>query len=160
VSSDERRRILKNILRLRRAEEDAPESREIVAVRSDLERQLGGTVSRAAALRARDLAVDSGDAGGHRAAELRGLAYHRVIARRLDRPMIEAARHQIWQWEHEGRIEPARADRWAEVLRRPLAEVRELIISDTSAAAELRQASPFAGRLSEPERRRILELVG
>jgi hypothetical protein len=41
-------------------------------------------------------------------------------------------------------------------LRRPLAEIREAIAADDQRGRDLRQNSPFAGALSEPERRRIL----
>lgn len=231
MGPSERRRLFENVLRLRRAEREAPASRDIVAVRSDLERQLGETVSRslaaqllgvshtalnrwiesgdvpvvhtptgrravpvpallelyeavelergegkrrrhplepimararrrAASLSALDLVERDQLAQGHRRAELRGLAYHRAVASRLDRGMVADARHLIWQWSAEGKLDPVYAERWEELLSGSIAEIRQAIGEDSPAAAEQRQNSPFAGVLSEPERRRIIELVG
>jgi hypothetical protein len=57
----------------------------------------------------------------------------------------------------------ARSARYAEegekILARQLTGVREAIVEDSEKGRDLRQKSPFAGMLSEPERRRILEHV-
>jgi hypothetical protein len=50
-------------------------------------------------------------------------------------------------------------DRWETLLAQPVEEIRRVISADSEAAADLRQSSPFAGSLSEPERRRIVEIV-
>ena len=49
----------------------------------------------------------------HRRADRRSLAYHRAVAKRLRRPMVDAARRQIWQWQREGRIDDRYATRLA-----------------------------------------------
>jgi hypothetical protein len=226
---DHRRELFTNIARLRRAERGAPDSRDIVAVRTSLEAELGPTVSRrlAASLlglsptalgrwietgdipvvpnvtgrdevpvpalldlhdavndqraagtrrrhvlepvlserreRARRLDVAElvpptpGDATGHRRADIRGLAYHRALAPQLRRSSINDARHLIWQWREQGTIDPRHADRWERVLGQPIPEIRRIIGEDTDESRELRQTSPFAGMLSEPERRAIIE---
>jgi hypothetical protein len=41
----------------------------------------------------------------------------------------------------------------------PLPEVAKAISSDTARARELRQTSPFAGALTEQERRRLVQAV-
>jgi len=228
---DRRRHLLENIVRLRRAERELPPNRDLVAVRTALEEELGETVSLRLAARvlgvshtalrrwtdAGDLPVvfdrdgrsgvpvaalldlrdaveaerssgrrrrhvlepamdegrdgaerlDStdlvqvrrGDLDGHERAQLRGLAYHRALARRLRRPMVDDALRQIWKWRQQGAIDPRYADRWEELLRRPVREVRRAIVEDSEAAAALRQTSPFAGMLSEPERRKILQEI-
>jgi excisionase family DNA binding protein len=46
---------------------------------------------------------------------------------------------------------------WRQVLERGVDAVFEALTSRSSRAAELRQSSPFAGVLSEAERRRVLE---
>jgi hypothetical protein len=46
-----------------------------------------------------------------------------------------------------------------ELLAKPVHEVRKVISADNQLSGDLRQSSPFAGELSEPERRRILEAV-
>lgn len=102
---------------------------------------------------------DKGGPGGHRRPELRSLAYHRALARRLRRPMIDDALRQIWRWREQGAIDPRYAERWEKILRRPVADVRQAIGEDSAAAAALRQTSPFAGMLTEAERRKILREI-
>jgi hypothetical protein len=100
---------------------------------------------------------DSGEMHGHRRVELRSLAYHRALARRLRRPMIDQARHVIWKWRGQGKIDGAYADQWEDLLAQPLPEIQRVLGADTQVARDLRQSSPFAGMLSEPERRKILQ---
>jgi hypothetical protein len=226
---DRRKQLFENIVRLRRAARATPSSRDIIAVRSTLEAELGPTVSRrlaasllgvshtalarwikagdiptvhttsgrdevpvatlldlyeaveherAAGRRSRhvleptmterrdraerlstaDLVGDDlGKMDGHRRAELRSLAYHRALARSLSRPMIDQARHVLWSWRDQGRIDPRYADQWEALLDRPLPEIRRVLSQDTEVTRDLRQNSPLAGMLSEPERRKILQ---
>jgi hypothetical protein len=96
---------------------------------------------------------------GHQRAELRSLAYHRAVARKLDERMLDRARTRLSRWETEGRIDPHWAARWHELLARPTPEIADLIASESGEAADLRQTSPFAGSLTERERREILNAV-
>jgi hypothetical protein len=89
----------------------------------------------------------------------RGLAYHRTVARRLRRPMVEEARHTLFSLRQSGLIAARYADRWEEILGRTVPEIRRALVEETQEADDLRQNSPFAGTLSEPERRRIIESV-
>jgi hypothetical protein len=100
---------------------------------------------------------DSGDP--HRKAEMRGLAYHRALAPQLRRPTIEAAARKLERWKQEGRIDPRHAEAWEETFDLPMAEIRKVIAADDERGRDLRQNSPLAGLLSEPERRKILEKV-
>src|ERR1044072_2817010 len=102
----------------------------------------------------RGLEIDE-DTDPHRRSELRGLAYHRALAPRLRRPMIDEAARKISRWQEEGRIDPRYAEKWRQVLAKPVPEIRRLISTDDTRGNDLRQNSPFAGLLSEPERRRI-----
>lgn len=97
---------------------------------------------------------------GHRKAETRSLAYHRALAKRLRRPMVDEAAQKIWQWRRDGRIDPRYADEWEQILQMPIAQIRAVISEDCQRANDLRQNSPFAGMLSEPERRRIVSALG
>ncbi len=223
--------LFESIVRLRRAGREMPANRDIVAVRSTLEADLGETVSvrlaarllgvshtaltrwvksgdlpvvysvagreeiplatlldlheavergrklgerrrhvleptmsearaRAEAIRVQDLFPgDSLDTTGHGRAELRSLAYHRALARRLSRPMIADALHTLWTWRDQGKIDSRYADGWEDVLGKPVDEVRRIIGHDGGAARDLRQNSPFAGMLSEAERRKILQEI-
>lgn len=92
----------------------------------------------------------------HRRADRRSLAYHRAVAKRLRRPMVDAARRQVWQWQREGRIDDRYATGWLDILNRPVPEVRRALSADTRRMRDLRQSSPFAGTLTEAERRKIL----
>ncbi len=97
---------------------------------------------------------------GHRQAQLRGLAYHRALATRLTARMVSDARQVLSGWELEGRIDPVYANLWRELLSGPVAEVRRLLGADTEQMADLRQNSPFAGMLTERERRAVLAGAG
>ena len=94
--------------------------------------------------------------GGHREAQLRSLAYHRALAKRLTARMVSDARQVVADWELGGRIDPMYARAWRELLSRPVADVRRQLEADTQKMADLRQNSPFAGMLSERERRAVL----
>lgn len=113
---------------------------------------------RAADLHA-DQLVGASDSEGHGRAERRSLAYHRALARRLRRPMVDDALRLLWKWREQGRVDARYADSWEQLLRRPVSEVRQVIGEDTQRARDLRQNSPFAGMLSEAERRRINDEV-
>lgn len=114
---------------------------------------------RAERITAADLGLGDESENGHSRADRRALAYHRVVARRLDRAMLAEALHRTWKWRDEGKLDPRYADEWERILGLPLPEVRRALSSDDARGRELRQNSPFAGMLTEPERQRILELV-
>jgi hypothetical protein len=231
VTATERKKwLFRQIVRLRRAEREAPASRDIVAVRAELEQEFGRTVSaslaasllgvshtalrrwisrgdvpvvptsrgrrevpvhalvelyeavreeresgrrrrhtlepsltaareRAEALRPRELVDRETAREPHQVARLRNLAYHRALARRLRRSTVDDARHTLWEWRHRETIDPRYADEWESILERPLPEIRRVLASDDPHADDLRQNSPFAGLLAEPERQRILEEI-
>ena len=116
--------------------------------------------ARAETLTATDLLPGSREpARGHRPAELRALAFHRAVARQLNGLLVRDAKRRLRSWQTDGHIDPRWSERWATLLDRPLEEIRRTITADDEIAADLRQSSPFAGSLSEPERRRILEIV-
>jgi hypothetical protein len=95
----------------------------------------------------------------HRDAELRGLAYHRVVARRLDRRIVQTACDRLEQWRSVARIDPRYAREWEQVLSESPARIAQLIAEDSQRMRDLRQSSPFAGVLSEPERRALYEAL-
>lgn len=65
----------------------------------------------------------------------------------------------LYRWREQGRIDERYAERWEQLLRCSVAEVRRAIVEESPDADDLRQNSPFAGVLSEAERRRILSEV-
>jgi hypothetical protein len=96
---------------------------------------------------------------GHDRARARSLAYHRAVARRLRKPMVAEAAHVLFRWRQQGRIDPRYAKEWTELLAKPLPDIRCAITALGPRGDDLRQNSPFAGLLSEPERQRILSEV-
>jgi hypothetical protein len=112
--------------------------------------------ARAEELDPSSLVDDTPADNGHDRARRRALAYHRALARQLRRPMVDQARHLLWTWRDLGRIDDRWADRWEEILERPVRDIAQTIAEDTTEAADLRQSSPFAGMLSEAERRKIV----
>lgn len=115
---------------------------------------------RAERMRPKELLGDSRrPSDPHRRAELRSLAYHRALAPRLRRPAIGEAQRKLKRWSDEGRVDPRYARLWEEVFAMPLTEIRAAITADDPRGHDLRQNSPLAGLLSEPERRKILEAV-
>jgi excisionase family DNA binding protein len=103
--------------------------------------------------------VDADLTDSHERARLRALAYHRALAEQLRRPSADEALHRVWQWRAEGRMDPLVAQSWEDVLRSSVPEIRQVMGEDSRRGADLRQNSPFAGMLSEPERRKILEHI-
>lgn len=101
-----------------------------------------------------------GDQSGHRRAELRGLAYHRAVAERLDARLVEDARARLEEWREEGKIDERHAAQWERVLSRPIPSIARAISGDRQSSRSLRQSSPLTGVLSEPERRKVLEIAG
>jgi len=95
----------------------------------------------------------------HRTAELRSLAYHRALAPRLRRPMVDEAQRKLRRWEADERVHPHYARLWEAVFAAPMSEIRRAIAADDERGRDLRQSSPLAGLLSEPERRKIREQV-
>jgi hypothetical protein len=95
----------------------------------------------------------------HRTAELHGLAYHRLVAERLDETIVNEARDRLHRWRESERIHPRWADEWERILALPRADIARTISADTRSARELRQTTPFAGVLTEQERRRLVEAI-
>ena len=95
----------------------------------------------------------------HRTAELQTLAYHRLIAERLDERLVDDARRRLRRWRDDGRIHPRWFEEWDRILAMSLPEIVKAISADTKRARELRQTSPFAGVLTEQERRRLVKAV-
>lgn len=96
---------------------------------------------------------------GHRKTELRSLAYHSAVARRLDKEIVADAKHLLHRWQREARIHPQWAGEWDRILAMPIRKIALTLSSDTEHSHALRQTSPFAGVLTEQERRRVLEGV-
>ena len=95
----------------------------------------------------------------HRTAELHALAYHRLVAERLDDQLAEQARRRLASWRASRGIHPHWAQEWERILALPLPQIAKAISADTQHARELRQTSPFAGALTEQERQRLVDAI-
>lgn len=92
--------------------------------------------------------------------DLRSLAMHTLIARKLARTpgLLTVARENLRRWsERWGDEAPAWLEEWQAVLGRPWIEVAALITELSPRATRLRQSSPFAGVLTPQERKRIYD---
>ena len=99
-------------------------------------------------------------ASGHRTAELRSIAFHRLVADRLDEDLLTTARARVARWVADGGPVPAPAAlRWRELLDQPLPAIARRMTEDTEEMRDLRQNTPFAGALSPRERWRILSEI-
>ncbi|HEX9673256.1 MAG TPA: hypothetical protein VGA12_07460 [Burkholderiales bacterium] len=99
----------------------------------------------------------------HRVAEARSLAMHCLIARKIaaDPGLLDIARLNLERWMARYGDSPPRAlEEWRAILRRPWPEIAALITDPGETGARLRQSSPFAGVLTQPERRRVYEAFG
>lgn len=96
---------------------------------------------------------------GHRTAERRSLAYHVLVADRLDEAMVEEARDRVERLAADAHLHPRYAALWRALLARPIAAIAAVIVADDQGGMDLRQNTPFAGVLNEQERRRIIETV-
>jgi acyl-CoA reductase-like NAD-dependent aldehyde dehydrogenase len=96
----------------------------------------------------------------HRLLEARSLAMHAVVARKIERvpSLLGIARRNVERWSMQRNNErPAWLDEWCELLNQPWETVAALITEPSENGARLRQSSPFAGILTQQERRRIYE---
>ncbi len=93
----------------------------------------------------------------HRLAEERSVAYHRVIAGRLQSQpeILEKARRRVQGWLGSGESVRFYARRWAEILAGDETLIAAFLVERSELADELRQSSPFAGALKPRERWQI-----
>jgi len=95
----------------------------------------------------------------HRRVDERSLAMHRLVARKLlaDPALMDRARDNLRRWqESDGGPKPALAE-WERILQGPADQVADFLAERSERAIRLRQSSPFAGVLTEAERRAIYE---
>jgi hypothetical protein len=96
----------------------------------------------------------------HSRLDLRSLAMHTVIARKLARDpgLLAVGRSNLKRWaKRRNGDTPAWLEEWRAILKRPWREVAALITDPGPRATRLRQSSPFAGVLTPQERKRIYD---
>ena len=95
----------------------------------------------------------------HSRLDERSLAMHQLIAKKVqaDPALLDKARQNVRRWqESEGSPKLALAE-WEQILSAPVNQVAQFLAERSERATRLRQSSPFAGILTEAERRRIYE---
>ena len=103
---------------------------------------------------------------GHRIAEERSLALHRLVAERVlaSPELVDEARARLKRWLATGAFDPSWGTRWLEILDRPTEDLAALLTDPGQRARDLRQSSPFAGAIDPRERwavwRRAGEVAG
>jgi hypothetical protein len=92
----------------------------------------------------------------HRLGELRSLAYHREVARRMetDSAILPRARALATRWLTEDKA-PWAMEIWLRLLNDGGPELREVLTQDSERARRLRSCTPFAGILTPRERWRL-----
>ncbi|MGO9710995.1 MAG: hypothetical protein ACLQBL_19195 [Polyangiaceae bacterium] len=90
----------------------------------------------------------------HDLAEERSLAYHALVAQRLeaDPEVLAAARRRVAGWVEAGSPHPHYARAWSEILASPAAVIRERLLDASQEGRALRQVTPFAGAIGARER--------
>ena len=107
--------------------------------------------------------IDEDMAVRHKKLEERSLALHREIAQRIRKnpDLLTRVRERLSKDIGSGRFSVSLTDamqEWLEILRsHSVEQVLELLVDDSENARRLRQSTPFAGILTQEERRRILE---
>jgi len=95
----------------------------------------------------------------HSRLDERSLALHRLVAKKVQATpaLLDKARENVRRWrEANGSSSPALAE-WAQILASPASDVVALLAERSERATRLRQSSPFAGILTQEERRAIYE---
>lgn len=98
-------------------------------------------------------------ASDHLRLDDRSLALHVLIADKLSAnpALLAIARDNIQRWQTvSGGTSPALVE-WAAILAGPLDQISAILTSASENAKRLRQSSPFAGILTETERRAVSE---
>jgi len=95
----------------------------------------------------------------HSRLDERSLAMHQLIAAKVqaDPALLDKARENVRRWRaRDGSPNLALAE-WEQILNSPVNQVAQFLAERSERATRLRQSSPFAGILSEAERRTIYE---
>ena len=75
--------------------------------------------------------------------KLRALAFHRALARNLDRAMVESAQQTVSERRESGDLSADQAEAWLNVLERPISDIAAKITDYSPAGDDLRATSPF-----------------
>ena len=95
---------------------------------------------------------------GHPHIDRRSLEMARLVVEKIDAdPSLFRVAHENlrrWRRVRGGTLPPCREE-WKELLKCPWSEIRNILLDESDEGQRLRSSHPFAGVLSEKERRRI-----
>jgi hypothetical protein len=103
--------------------------------------------------------MDSPFHSDHSRLDERSLALHQLIAAKVlaDPALLDKARENMQRWQQmEGSPKLALAE-WERILTGSTDQIAQFLTERSERATRLRQSSPFAGVLTEAERRTIYE---
>lgn len=75
--------------------------------------------------------------------EMRALAFHRAMARNLDRATCDRASEVVGELRETGAMTEEQADEWESLLDRPVSDVAAKMTDYSPAGVKLRESSPF-----------------
>ena len=95
----------------------------------------------------------------HTRLDERSLALHQLVAEKLRAApaLLDKARANVRRWQEANESPSPALTEWAQILRSPANDVLALLTERSPRATRLRQSSPFAGILTEEERRAVYE---
>ena len=82
----------------------------------------------------------------------------RLIVEKIDADpgLLEVAHENLHRWRRiRGGTLPRCSEEWERLLERPWSEIRNILLDESDEGQRLRSSHPFAGLVSEKERRRI-----
>ncbi|MBV9528724.1 hypothetical protein [Sphingomonas sp.] len=95
----------------------------------------------------------------HSRIDARSLAMHRLVAAKLraNPAILDEARDTLRRWQKMDGSPALALSEWENILSAPVAQVSQFLEERSERANRLRQSSPFAGVLTDAERRTIYE---
>lgn len=95
---------------------------------------------------------------GHPHIDRRSLEMARLIVEKIDADpsLFQVAHENLQRWSRvRGGALPRCREEWKALLNRPWSQIRGILLDESDEGQRLRSAHPFAGLVSEKERRRI-----
>ncbi|HEY8033138.1 MAG TPA: hypothetical protein VIF02_12355 [Methylocella sp.] len=95
----------------------------------------------------------------HSRVDERSLALHALVAQKVQAApaLLDRARENICRWQQANGSPSLALAEWERILNSPVDQVTAFLVERSERATRLRQSSPFAGILTEAERRAIYE---
>jgi len=89
----------------------------------------------------------------------RSLALHEVVAKKLSHNphLLDVAKENLRRWQAATTSSSPALSEWEAILAGPVGTIALILVERSENATRLRQSSPFAGVLTEAERRAIYE---